>query len=117
MGSIYPRKEFHSIFMPDSFTTELADSAVSMLFHERIAGILGVLSFLAVSIKMNVLLFAPGLLLLFFLQVGPGLEICLYRLLLCCALPQLVLSALLLTFPVSYLRRVGTRSYFYKWDR
>ena len=90
----------------------------SMLLFTRNRWNIGCFVFsLAVSIKMNVLLFAPGLLLLL-LQVGPDLKTVFNRLMLCCALPQLVLGApFLLTFPVSYLRKAFEldRVFFYKW--
>jgi len=72
----------------------------------------------AVSIKMNVLLFAPGLLLLLIQQARGNLYLVIRRLLLCCALPQLVLGApFLLTYPESYLRKAFEldRVFFYKW--
>ena len=72
---------------------------------------------LAVAIKMNVLLFAPGLLLLL-LQVGPDLQTVVHRLALGCALPQLLLGApFLLTYPISYLRKAFEldRVFFYEW--
>lgn len=72
---------------------------------------------LAVSVKMNVLLFAPGLLLLL-LQVSDNLRQVVFRLLVFCALPQLVLGApFLLAHPVSYLRKAFEldRVFFYQW--
>jgi len=72
---------------------------------------------LAVSLKMNVLLFAPGLLLLL-LQISSNWIEVVYRLLVFCALPQLVLGApFLLTYPVNYLRKAFEldRVFFYKW--
>jgi len=72
----------------------------------------------AVSIKMNVLLFAPGLLLLL-LQISDGsLYTVLRRLVLFCALPQAVLGAPFLTsHPVAYLRKAFEldREFFYQW--
>lgn len=71
---------------------------------------------LAVSIKMNVLLFAPGLLLLL-LQSSNSISettICLSI----CAGIQLVLGApFLLTHPISYIRKAFEfdRVFFYKW--
>lgn len=71
---------------------------------------------LAVSIKMNVLLFAPGLLLLL-LQYNSswlGTLECLSI----CALVQVVLgSPFLLTYPVSYIRKAFEfdRVFFFKW--
>ena len=72
---------------------------------------------LAVSVKMNVLLFAPGLLLLL-LQVSQDLWQVAYRLALYCALPQILSGApFLLTHPVSYLRKAFEldRVFFYQW--
>ena len=91
---------------------------VSMLLFMRQHWNTGSVVFsLAVSLKMNVLLFAPGLLLLL-LQQGPNLWTVILRLGFGCALPQLVLGApFLLTFPVSYLRKAFEldRVFFYKW--
>mmetsp|Transcript_11964 Transcript_11964/g.22990 ORF Transcript_11964/g.22990 Transcript_11964/m.22990 type:complete len:473 (-) Transcript_11964:118-1536(-) len=73
---------------------------------------------LAVSLKMNVLLFAPGLLLLL-LQQGPDLRtVIIQRLGMGCALPQLILGfPFLLRFPISYLRKAFEldRVFFYQW--
>jgi hypothetical protein len=72
----------------------------------------------AVSIKMNVLLFAPGLLLLLIQQSRGNYLVVIRRLLVCCALPQLVLGApFLLTYPESYLRKAFEldRVFFFKW--
>ena len=72
----------------------------------------------AVSIKMNVLLFAPGLLLLLIQQSRGNLLLVVRRLFLCCALPQLVLGApFLFTYPESYLRKAFEldRVFFFKW--
>ena len=72
----------------------------------------------AVSIKMNVLLFAPGLLLLLIQQSRGNLLLVVRRLFLWCALPQLVLGApFLITYPESYLRKAFEldRVFFFKW--
>jgi alpha-1,3-mannosyltransferase len=120
MGSLCLSKRIHSIFMLRLFNDGITMLLlyVSILFFTRNRWNVGCFVFsLAVSIKMNVLLFAPGLLLLL-LQVGPDLKTVFYRLMLCCALPQLVLGApFLLTFPVSYLRKAFEldRVFFYKW--
>jgi hypothetical protein len=120
MGSICLSKRIHSIFMLRLFNDGITMLLlyVSMLLFTKNRWNIGCFVFsLAVSIKMNVLLFAPGLLLLL-LQVGPDLQTVFYRLMLCCALPQLVLGApFLLTFPVSYLRKAFEldRVFFYKW--
>lgn len=74
---------------------------------------------LAVSIKMNVLLFAPGLLLLLLQHDGPNLVTVVgIRLGLACALPQVLLGMpFLLAHPVSYVRKAFEldRVFFYKW--
>jgi alpha-1,3-mannosyltransferase len=120
MGCLCLSKRVHSIFMLRLFNDGITMLLlyVSMLLFTRNRWNTGCFVFsLAVSIKMNVLLFAPGLLLLL-LQVGPDLKTVFYRLMLCCALPQLVLGApFLLTFPVSYLRKAFEldRVFFYKW--
>jgi alpha-1,3-mannosyltransferase len=120
MASLCLSKRIHSIFMLRLFNDgpTMLLLYVSMLLFTRNKWNWGCFVFsLAVSIKMNVLLFAPGLLLLL-LQVGPDFKTVFYRLALCCALPQLVLGApFLLTFPVSYLRKAFEldRVFFYKW--
>mmetsp|Transcript_7732 Transcript_7732/g.11115 ORF Transcript_7732/g.11115 Transcript_7732/m.11115 type:complete len:475 (-) Transcript_7732:20-1444(-) len=111
-------KRVHSIFMlrlfNDGLTMALLYLAVLIFIHNQWR--IGCVFFsLAVSIKMNVLLFAPGLLLLL-LQACPLIEviICLGI----CASIQLVLGApFLLTFPVEYLRKAFEldRVFFYKW--
>jgi Gpi18-like mannosyltransferase len=71
---------------------------------------------LAVSIKMNILLFAPGLLLLL-LQFPPHIGETIVCLGICAAV-QLVLGApFLLSFPESYIRKAFEfdRVFFYKW--
>ena len=114
-------KRLHSIFLLRLFN----DGPTMMLLYASIwlfaqnKWNLGCLVFsLAVSLKMNILLFAPGLLLLL-LQSSPNLETVVFvRLLGCCALPQLILGApFLLTFPVSYLRKAFEldRVFFYRW--
>jgi alpha-1,3-mannosyltransferase len=69
---------------------------------------------LAVSLKMNVLLFAPGLLYLL-IQASPAMTI---PRLAICGVTQLILGApFLLRHPVSYLRKAFEldRQFFYKW--
>ena len=113
-------KRVHSIFLLRLFNdgpTMLLLYAAMVLFtrHRWNAGCL-VFS-LAVSLKMNVLLFAPGLLLLL-LQASTDLRQVVYRLLVFCALPQLILGApFLCTHPVSYLRKAFEldRVFFYQW--
>lgn len=112
-------KRVHSIFVLRLFN----DAPAMLLFYvsavlfSRSRWRTGCVAFsLAVSVKMNVLLFAPGLLLLL-LQATDDLyetAACLFI----CAFVQLVLGApFLLTFPVSYLRKAFEfdRVFFFKW--
>jgi len=120
MSMLCLSKRVHSIFMLRLFNdgpTMLVLYISILLFtrHQWNAGC--VIFSLAVSIKMNVLLFAPGLLLIL-LQVGPDLQTVAYRLIFGCALPQILLGApFLLTYPVSYIRKAFEldRVFFYKW--
>ena len=69
---------------------------------------------LAVSLKMNVLLFAPGLL---FLLIQDSVRLTIPRLAIC-GVTQLILGApFLLRHPISYLRKAFEldRQFFYKW--
>lgn len=113
-------KRLHSIFLLRLFN----DGPTMLLLYASVLSMthnfwnVGCLIFsLAVSIKMNVLLFAPGLLLLL-LQASPNSKAVVLRLAFGCALPQLVLGApFLLRFPLSYLRKAFEldRVFFYKW--
>jgi hypothetical protein len=113
-------KRIHSIFLlrlfNDGPTMLLLYISVLLFMRQRWNMGCVVFSF-AVSMKMNVLLFAPGLLLLL-LQASPNLKTVFLRLGLGCALPQLILGApFLTTYPVSYLRKAFEldRVFFYKW--
>lgn len=112
-------KRIHSIFVLRLFN----DAPAMLLFYAstylfmKSKWKLGCFFFsLAVSIKMNVLLFAPGLLLLL-LQANQnliGTILCLGI----CATVQLILGApFLLTFPVNYIRKAFEldRVFFFKW--
>lgn len=119
MGLLCLSKRLHSIFVLRLFNDGIAMLLfyVSLYFFIRNAWKWGCVWFsLAVSIKMNVLLFAPGLLLLL-LQAHAtlvGTVICLSI----CAGIQLVLGApFLATYPQSYLRKAFEldRVFFYKW--
>ena len=112
-------KRIHSIFVLRLFN----DAPAMLLFYGstylfmKSKWKLGCLFFsLAVSIKMNVLLFAPGLLLLL-LQANQnliGTILCLGI----CAIVQIILGApFLLTFPVSYIRKAFEldRVFFFQW--
>jgi alpha-1,3-mannosyltransferase len=113
-------KRVHSIFVLRLFNdgpTMLLFYGALYLFTRQYWNVGCIVFSLAVSVKMNVLLFAPGLLLLL-LQVSDGLAHVVYRLLLYCALPQLILGApFLLTHPIHYLRKAFEldRVFFYKW--
>ena len=113
-------KRLHSIFIlrlfNDGPTMLFLYSAVVCFIHNY-WNIGCILFSLGVSIKMNVLLFAPGLLLLL-LQVSDNLYHVIFRLFFYCALPQLILGApFLLHHPVHYLRKAFEldRSFFYQW--
>jgi alpha-1,3-mannosyltransferase len=122
MACVCLSKRMHSIYMlrlfNDGPTMLLLYLSMLLFLHHRWN--MGCFIFsLAVSCKMNVLLFAPGLLLLL-LQVGSDFwnSVVLQRLLLCCALPQVLLGApFLLRFPESYLRKAFEldRVFFYQW--
>jgi len=112
-------KRIHSIFVLRLFN----DAPAMLLFYVstylfmKSKWKIGCLFFsLAVSIKMNVLLFAPGLLLLL-LQASQnliGTILCLGI----CAIVQIILGApFLLTFPVSYIRKAFEldRVFFFQW--
>jgi alpha-1,3-mannosyltransferase len=120
MGVLCLSKRLHSIFLLRLFNDgpTMMLLYLSVLLFQRHRWRLGCFIFsLSVSLKMNTLLFAPGLLLLL-LQALPNLHSVVSTLLLCCALPQLVLGApFLLAHPVSYLRKAFEldRSFYYKW--
>lgn len=108
----------HSIFVLRLFNDPIA----MLLFYASISALLSkhvklgcVLYSLAVSVKMNVLLFAPGLFVLLVLSQGLTKTI---KLIILCGLVQLALGApFLLTFPVAYIHRsfdLG-RQFFFKW--
>jgi alpha-1,3-mannosyltransferase len=119
MGICCASKRMHSIFVLRLFNDAPAMFLLylsTLLFSRNCWRSGCVLYSLGVSIKMNVLLFAPGLLLLL-LQATPNV----YETILClsiCAMVQLVLGApFLLTYPVSYIRKAFEfdRVFFYKW--
>eukprot|EP01113_Clastostelium_recurvatum_P036561 TRINITY_DN5231_c0_g1_i2.p1 TRINITY_DN5231_c0_g1~~TRINITY_DN5231_c0_g1_i2.p1 ORF type:complete len:419 (+),score=60.15 TRINITY_DN5231_c0_g1_i2:1-1257(+) len=111
-------KRIHSIFVlrlfNDVFAMLLCYVAILLFTYNRWS--LGCVFFsLGVSIKMNVLLFAPGL--LFLLIQNFGIIGCIPKLSIC-AIIQVVLGLpFLTTYPVSYLERsfeLG-RKFFFKW--
>jgi alpha-1,3-mannosyltransferase len=113
-------KRLHSIFMLRLFN----DGPTMMFLYASIVSFIHnywnigcILFSLGVSIKMNVLLFAPGLFLLL-LQVSDDFYHVIFRLFFYCAVPQLILGApFLLSHPVHYLRKAFEldRSFFYQW--
>jgi alpha-1,3-mannosyltransferase len=113
-------KRVHSIFVLRLFNdgpTMLFLYASIVCFIHNYWNIGCILFSLGVSIKMNVLLFAPGLLLLL-LQVSNNLYHVIFRLFVCCGLPQFILGApFLLHHPLHYLRKAFEldRSFFYQW--
>jgi alpha-1,3-mannosyltransferase len=120
MGLTCLSKRVHSIFVLRLFN----DAPAMTLLHLSIylfaccdAWSLGCVVFsLAVSIKMNVLLFAPGLLLLL-LQKNQSISGTLKHLTIC-ALVQLVLGwPFLSAYPVSYIKKSFEldRIFFFKW--
>lgn len=121
MGLCCCSKRLHSIFMLRLFnegpTMVLLWICLYLLLNNHWNSGCCAFSY-AVSIKMNVLLFAPGLLLLLIQQSRGNLLLVVRRLFLCCALPQLVLGApFLITYPESYLRKAFEldRVFFFKW--
>mmetsp|Transcript_21235 Transcript_21235/g.45356 ORF Transcript_21235/g.45356 Transcript_21235/m.45356 type:complete len:470 (-) Transcript_21235:1516-2925(-) len=120
MGLTCLSKRVHSIFVLRLFN----DAPAMILLHLSMylfaccdAWALGCMVFsLAVSIKMNVLLFAPGLLLLL-LQKNRSIFGTMQHLSIC-ALVQLVLGwPFLSTYPMSYIKKAFEfdRVFFYKW--
>ena len=120
MVSLCLSKRIHSIFLLRLFNDGptmllLYTSVLLFTHHQWNAGCL--LFSVAVSLKMNVLLWAPGLLLLL-LQVSADIPEVVGRLVWYCAVPQLVIGAqFLTTYPVSYLRKAFEldRTFFYEW--
>lgn len=110
-------KRFHSIFLLRLFNDGPTMLVAYMSFwcFMNNKWNLGCFVFsLAVSLKMNVLLFAPGLLFLL-IQASPKMTI---PRLAICGFTQLILGApFLLRHPVSYLRKAFEldRQFFFKW--
>ena len=117
MGCLCLSKRYHSIFLlrlfNDGPTMLVAYASIWLFMNKRWN--LGCFVFsLAVSLKMNVLLFAPGLL---YLLIQDNLNMTIPRLAIC-AVTQLILGApFLLRHPISYLRKAFEldRQFFYKW--
>lgn len=117
MGCLCLSKRFHSIFLLRLFNDgpTMLVAYVSFWCFMNSRWNLGCFIFsLAVSLKMNVLLFAPGLLYLL-IQDSPLMTI---PRLAICGTTQLILGApFLLRHPASYLRKAFEldRQFFYKW--
>ncbi|CAM9586182.1 unnamed protein product [Heterosigma akashiwo] len=118
LGLLVLSKRVHSIFMLRCFNDGIAMLLVyiSIFFFSSNKWRFGSVFFsLAVSVKMNILLFAPGLLLLFLQSQGVlGTIICLS---ICAGIQVLLGLPFLLTYPVAYLHRsfeLG-RVFMYKW--
>jgi alpha-1,3-mannosyltransferase len=119
MGLLCLSKRLHSIFVLRLFNEgpTMLLLYLSVLLFAKNYWKSGCFVFsLAVSIKMNVLLFAPGLLLLL-LQVNEDLFDTVVHLAIC-GLTQVFLGApFLFSYPESYLRKAFEfdRVFFYKW--
>ena len=110
-------KRYHSIFLLRLFNdcpTMLAAYLSFWCFMTNRWNIGCFIFSLAVSLKMNVLLFAPGLL---YLLLRNSIRLTIPRLAIC-AVTQLILGApFLLRHPLSYLRKAFEldRKFFFKW--
>jgi alpha-1,3-mannosyltransferase len=112
-------KRVHSIFVLRCFNDTVAvlfGYAAVLLFSKHKHRMACIVYSIAVSIKMNMLLYAPGILLILLLD-NPNISetaVCLAI----CASVQLVLGApFLLTYPISYISRSFdlNRTFEYKW--
>lgn len=112
-------KRIHSIFVLRLFNDGpcMILFYISALMFAKSSWRTGCVFFsLGVSIKMNVLLFAPGLLLLL-LQSSENLMETIICLGICAAFQIILGAPFLLTYPVSYIRKAFEfdRVFFYKW--
>ena len=120
MGITCLSKRIHSIFVLRLFN----DAPAMLMLHLSIylfaccdAWVMGCVIFsLAVSIKMNVLLFAPGLLLLI-LQKSGSLRGTIGYLSICASVQLILGWPFLSTYPVSYIKKAFEfdRVFFFKW--
>ena len=117
MGILCLSKRYHSIFLLRLFNDgpTMLMAYVSFWLFVKNKWNLGCFVFsLAVSLKMNILLFAPGLLFLL-IRTSPILTI---PRLAICGITQLILGApFLARYPISYLRKAFEldRQFFFKW--
>lgn len=112
-------KRIHSIFILRLFNDGVCMLLfyVSCLLFMKSRWRIGCVFFsLAVSVKMNVLLFAPGLLLLL-LQSSENVVETIINLAICASIQLFLGAPFLLSYPVSYLRKAFEfdRVFFYKW--
>jgi len=113
-------KRIHSIFMLRLFNDGLAMLILYYSIYQyaiKQGWKMGCVIFsLAVSVKMNILLFAPGLLCLL-LQVSETWIQTLGYLFICASIQLLLGAPFLLTFPLSYLRKAFEldRVFAYEW--
>lgn len=117
MGILCLSKRYHSIFLLRLFNDgpTMLMAYISFWLFMKNKWNLGCFVFsLAVSLKMNILLFAPGLLFLL-IRTSPILTI---PRLAICGITQLILGApFLARYPISYLRKAFEldRQFFFKW--
>jgi len=117
MGILCLSKRYHSIFLLRLFNdgpTMLVAYLSFWCFMNNKWNIGCFIFSLAVSLKMNVLLFAPGLLFLL-IRTSPILTI---PRLAICGITQLIIGApFLARYPISYLRKAFEldRQFFFKW--
>ena len=120
MGITCLSKRVHSIFVLRLFN----DAPAMILLHISMylfaccdSWALGCAVFsLAVSIKMNILLFAPGLLLLL-LQKNQSLIVTIQHLSICASIQLILGWPFLTTYPISYIKKSFEfdRVFFFKW--
>ena len=119
MGITCLSKRIHSIFVLRLFNDGpcMLLFYISCLLFAKAYWKIGCAFFsLAVSVKMNVLLFAPGLLLLL-LQSSDNIVETIICLSICAGIQVIAGAPFLLSHPVSYIRKAFEfdRVFFYKW--
>ena len=117
IGILCLSKRYHSIFLLRLFNDgpAMLVSYISFWCFMNNKWNIGCFIFsLAVSLKMNILLFAPGLLFLL-IRISPMLTV---PRLAICGITQLIIGApFLVRYPISYLRKAFEldRQFFFKW--
>jgi len=118
LGLLTLSKRIHSLFVlrmfNDCIAVLLGYASLLLFMNRRYRSGCTIYS-LSVSIKMNILLSAPGVLLV--LLLGTGLQETIICLLICASVQLLLGYPFLSTYPVSYLSRsfdLG-RVFMYKW--